>query len=573
MQSVGRRISWLTAAVIAVTFGCGPAAPGAQEPRAAPGARPDDSAPARTLVIGQPNPRQGFGPMVVQGSGRVLQYEELHSNFMVTTDAQGNTAPRLAASLPSFDDGTLAALPDGRLRASWKLRPDVKWHDGAAFTSADLLFGWEVSAHPEMPVSRSPTFRAIASMEAPDPLTTVVTFSTTFYKALELGFRDLYPLPVHLLAQAFQGDKDAFAKLPYWSSEYVHTGPYRVSEFVAGETLVFARYDAYFLGRPKVDRIVIHVIRDNNSMLSNVLAGSVDIAGELPTELATNLKLDWEQTGAGYVLSVQGNWSFASIQFHPEWGGPPELQSDVRARRGLALGIDSPSLRAALAPGYPDTEPDTFMVRSDPRAPLVGRPFAQYRYDPSAALRELAEVGWRRGPDGRMLNPTGQQVRLDLRGTGGNPLELSAVAGNWRDLGIDVAEELPPRQVVDPEYWATFPGIEITQQSNGDGVFRRFDSRLQPSAENRYVGSNAGHYVNPTLDRLADTLYSTIDERQQGLLLKEMGEIIARELPVLPIHFTVSTLVALKHVRGLDDFAGATRVGTTARHAHLWDRQ
>lgn len=511
--------------------------------------------------------------MFIMGSGRALQWEELHSNFLVTTDAEGATAPRLAARLPSLDDGSIVLLPDGRMRTTWNLRGDVKWHDGAPFSAEDVVFGYLVGAHPEIPVSRSPTLRAIETIEASGPSTLVITFRSAFYKALEMGFRDLYPLPRHLLNDAFQGDKEAFLKLPFWSTGYVHTGPYQVSEFEPGESIVFERFDQYFLGRPRVNTVIIRVVRDHNAMLSNLLAGAVDIAGELPTELAAGLRDDWRQSREGYVLSQQGNWSFVSIQFHPEWGGPPELQNDVRIRRGLAHGIDREALRAALVPGFPDTEGDTFMTRSDTKAPLVGAPFARYKHDVTAALRELADGGWRRAPDGRMLSQAGQQVRLNLRGSGGSPLELSAVAGDWRGLGVEVIEELSPRQVADPEYWAKFAGMEITQQSNSDGIFRRFDSRLQPLAQNRFVGSNAGHYVNSALDRLIDTLYSTIDERQQGLLLKQMGEMLADDLPALPVYFTVSTVAALKHVRGLDDFPGATRVGTSARHAHTLDRE
>jgi len=99
------------------------------------------------------------------------------------------------------------------------------------------------------------------------------------------------------------------------------------------------------------------------------------------------------------------------------------------------------------------------------------------------------------------------------------------------------------------------------------------DSRLQPLPQNRYVGSNGGHYVNPTLDGLLDKLYATVPEREQGVILKELGDIVAADLPMLPMYFGVNTVAALKHVRALDDFAGAVRVGTTARNAHLWDRE
>ncbi|MBM2812042.1 MAG: hypothetical protein HW416_2801 [Chloroflexi bacterium] len=553
--------------------GCVPTrGPGSSQGSAQPEAA-SEAGPPKTLVIGQPRAREGFGPWFIRGSGRILQYEELHTNALISTDDVGRYEARLAARIPSLDDGSITILPDGRMRMSWTLRPNVKWHDGAPLTAEDVVFGYQVSVHPEIPVQLSGQVSAMESIEPVDSHNLVMTYRSTFYRAVELGFRDLYVLPKHLLAAQFQGDKDAFTRLPYFSTEYVHTGPFRVSEVVLGESVVMERFDDYFRGRPKVHTIVLRFIGDDNAMVTNMLAGAVDIAGELADSLVVRLRDDWKETRAGFVVSQQGNWRFISIQFHPQWGSPPELQSDVRVRRALALGIDREAIAEAVVPGFPDTSADTFMVKGDALAATVGTPFARYRSDPAQAARDLEEAGWRRGADGRLTNAAGQPIRLDIRTTAAYEIELAAVGNDWRRLGFEVTEEVMSRALSqDREYIAKFPSAEISAQSNSDSIFRRFDSRGQPLPENRYVGSNGGHYVNPTLDTLIERLYSSIDARQQGELLKEMGELIATDLPALPMYFSVNTVAALRHVRALDDFAGAVRAGGTARNAHLWDR-
>jgi peptide/nickel transport system substrate-binding protein len=556
--------------LVVVLVGCAPTQPPATGP--ASQRDPEDTGP-KTLTIAQPNAREGFAPWFVRGSGRALQYEELHSNFLTSTDATGNLEGRLAERLPSLDDSSIVVEPSGRMRTTWKIRPGVKWQDGASFTADDVVFGWQVAIHPEIPVQQSPALRQIESIEAPDASTALITYKTTFYQALLLGFRDLYPLPKHLLADAFAGNKEAFTHLPFWSSDYIHTGPFRVSEFVPGERVTFIRFDDYFRGRPKLSSVIIRVIGDDNTVLSNVLAGAVDVAGELGTDLAARVRDEWHPTGAGFVVSQQGNWRFISTQFHPEYGGPPELQRDARLRRGLLLGIDRDAIRSVVVPGFADTSADTFMVKGDSRTAVVGTPFGRYRYDTSAALRDFADGGWTRGSDGRLMNRAGQQVQLNIRTTGDYDTELAAVANDWRGLGIDVTEEIMTRALSrDPEYISTFPNLEITAQSNSDSVFRRFNSREQPLAQNRWVGSNGGHYVNPEMDRMIDRLTSTIDETQQSALLKDMGELIAADLPALPMYFSINSLVALKHVKAFEDYDGAARVGTVARNAHLWDR-
>ena len=553
-------------------FGCGPGAPAAPRPG---GPAPQPGAP-KTLTIGQQTPREGFAPWFIAGPPGPLQWEELHSNFLVTADGAGNFESWLAARLPSLSDGSVEILSDGGLRTTWKIHPNVKWHDGRPFTTEDVVFGWQVGIHPDIPVSRSPTLRAVATMETPDPQTLVITYSSTFYLFLSLGFRDLYPLPKHLLEEAFQGPKDSFINLPFWSSGYIHNGPFRVKEFVPGEQVTLERFDDYFLGRPKVDRIIIRFIADNNAIVAGLLSSSVDITGDLPTDMVVRLAEQWRQTGGGWVRSRQAFWRFVAVQFLPEWGGPPELQQDVRVRRGLTHLIDRDALRTTIYPGFTDTEGDTFMVAGDARSPIVGKPFARFPYDPGAAAREFAGAGWRRAGDGQMLNTAGEQVRINLRApTSDVETDLAVIARNWRELGIDVVEEVtPPPLRRDNEFNVKFPGLEITSQGSGDRIFRRFDSRLRPTAQNRFAGSNSGNYVNPAMDRLIDQFSSTLDENRGALLLREKGDLLATDLPVLPLYFHVRTVVGLQHVAGVDDVHGAAgSIGTVGKTGHLWDRQ
>jgi peptide/nickel transport system substrate-binding protein len=49
-------------------------------------------------------------------------------------------APRLAAELATLENGRWQILPDGRMTTTWKLRPNLTWHDGAPLTSDDIAF-------------------------------------------------------------------------------------------------------------------------------------------------------------------------------------------------------------------------------------------------------------------------------------------------------------------------------------------------------------------------------------------------------------------------------------------------
>ena len=150
---------------------------------------------------------------------------------------------------------------------------------------------------------------------------------------------------------------------------------------------------------------------------------------------------------------------------------------------------------------------------------------------------------------------------------------MEIISQGWRDQGLRVAEETVPGNLSsDRGYRASFPGLEITAQSSGDAMLRRFDGRQCPEPP-RFAGSQGGCYQNPELDRLIDTLYATVDIQQQGVVLRDIGEFMATNVVTLPIYFSVR-LAAVR--RGVDTASGAGGSGfqpaLPTRNAHLWAR-
>src|SRR5687767_9360821 len=113
---------------------------------------------AQTKPMAGPTRRGGGGPL------KVLWWQAptlLNPHFAVGTkdqdgsrifyeplaafDPEGNLFPILAAEIPSVQNGAVAR--DGK-SVTWKLRPNVAWHDGKPFTADDLVFNWEYAADP-----------------------------------------------------------------------------------------------------------------------------------------------------------------------------------------------------------------------------------------------------------------------------------------------------------------------------------------------------------------------------------------------------------------------------------------
>jgi peptide/nickel transport system substrate-binding protein len=532
--------------------------------------------PARNLAIAQLNLTKGFGPWwFASTGGGGASLGEIHTVGLTSEDRNGNIEPRAAARLPSLDDGTIVIQPDGRMETTWKLRPDVKWHNGAPFTADDVVFSVELARFASETSPLKPGLARAERVQALDPLTVRITWPTTFYRALYLGHRDLWPYPRDLLAEAFQGDKDAMLDLPYFTDQYINLGPFRLVDFGLGQHLVFERFDAFYLGRPKISRIVIQAIEDPNTALAHLKAGAVDLLPEqaLNADVAIQLRDEWRQTGGGTVLARQNNWLRFAVQLDSRWVEPAELGRDVRIRRGLLQAIDRDTLREAMLPGFPDTSGDTFVRSTDALGGVVGRPFARYPFDPARAAQLLAEGGWQRGADGRLLNQQGAPVRVEMRGAPIYAREVAIAADYWRQAGVDVTEVIPNAvRSREPEYRSTFPGVDTNDRGSGDTVFVTFDGRSHALAENRWSGANFNHYVNPNMDRLIDQLYITVGD-QQAQVIKQMSEILAEDVPVLPLYFKMSFAAVRQGVRAMtDDYPGTVDSGAAARYAYLWDR-
>jgi peptide/nickel transport system substrate-binding protein len=275
------------------------------------------------------------------------------------------------------------------------------------------------------------------------------------------------------------------------------------------------------------------------------------------------------------VLARQDNWLYVYLQFDPLWARPPELMRDVRIRRGLLHAMDREAIREFALPGFPYTNGDTFVPSNDPRAGDAGEPFSRYRFDPARAIAELAEAGWRRSADGRLLTLEGRQPQVEVRGATTTWVkEVALIADFWRRLGIDAPEVIPSEAVArDREWQATFPATTVRARGSAEDIFVVFDGRLQATSQNRWQGANYGHYANPALEQLLDQLWSTLDTRGQGELLRQMGEILATDLPALPVYFRTTFAVVRKGIHTLqDDYAATQDLGAMARGAHLWYR-
>jgi len=491
-------------------------------------------------------------------------------------DPQGNLQPRIATKVPTIEDGDWLLLPDGRMELTWKLRPDVKWHDGAPATAADFVLGLQLLQDRELPFA-SEIGRLIAEASAPDPQTLVVVWKQIYpfaNSSSPLAFgstpQGLTPVPVHILGDLYRtGDKQAVLNAPYWARDFVGLGPYRLGQWIPGSELEGIAFDDYFLGRPRIDRIIWKYVGDANVLYVSLLAREVDVIpfGSFQVDHFILAKQDWEPSGAGEALAVF--FGTRNYRFQLRYAEAPWAQ-DRRIRRALTHMVDRPGLVEGLLSGA--TLPaDTLVPPGDPiRTLLDQRGFAKYPHDMTQAQRLMAEAGWPRAPDGAYRSATGAAFSIDLRAQDfvANVKEVEAVAGQLRAAGVEANTSL---------WSSTNPDMnEVRATTRGLIAMPLRDPNAFISAEvaneaTRWRGSNYGGYANPTYDRLYEQSLVALDLKTRQDLIVEMLRIEAEDAASIHMFHDMQqqVLFVRKGVRG-PGVVPTVQLATTW-NIHTWD--
>ncbi|MEA2641605.1 MAG: peptide/nickel transport system substrate-binding protein, partial [Chloroflexota bacterium] len=446
--------------------------------------------------------------------------------------------------------------PDGTMDVTWSLRPDVRWHDGTPLTADDFVFGLAVQQDPETPAKASAGIGLISEAKAPDPHTLVLHWKQTFADANQSGPMDVMAMPRHLLADAYQaGNKQAFFNNPYWTSQYVGLGPYRVGEWANGSQLTAQAFDQYFLGRPKIDRLIIRFFPDVNALVANMLSGDVDASpiGSFKVDEAEALRQRWDSDHAGTVLTVTTGIRYGGIQYRD-----PTLPwaRDARVRQALIHMTDRRSIVEHLLFGL-TTLADTPVPPSDPAFGILqSRGLSAYPYDLTRAEQLLNDAGWRRGTDGVYQNAAGTPfsiVAASPARTNINVQETTTIANQWSQAGLAATpDNLPYNAANLNELKGTVKGVFFGNNNIiPTSYYGSFVTSQISSEANRWAASNKGGYSNPAYDRLFEQYASALEPAKRAQAVADMAKMGADEAVWIPLYYDFDVAAFRQGVRGI----------------------
>ncbi len=537
---------------------CAPPPRGAEQAGAAPAAG-RTAASTRPLNMAVRYEVNDLAPKRTGGAASTFTKRAFNASLAIIDD-QAVARPYLAEALPQLNTDTWQVTPDGRMETTYRLKPNLTWHDGTPLSAEDFVFAYQVYTARGLggTFTGSPQDQ-MDDVLAPDPRTVLIRWARLYPQAGALVNTLFEPLPRHILDapfRAYQQDPaspDAFLALPFWTTEYIGLGPYKVDRWAPGSAIEGSAFAGHALGRPKVERLVIHFIPDENTVMTNLLAGAVELAGDtsIRFEQAAVLKRQWEPTQGGTVLMQPGTRHWIFIQFRPEILKTTALL-DVRVRRALAHAIDRDPINEALFEGQGFMS-DTFVPPMMPYAAEVNRAVAHYPFDPRRAAELLTEAGFTRDSTGFFVDATGARFkpRLLVDGSPTFMREVDIIQNTWSGIGIDVDPSPLPGNVGNVnENRTTFPDMYASSTGITENQLDIFSSAQVATAAKRWAGNNRGGWENADYDYWWNAFNTTLDRKERDQQIIQMMRVVNDQLPGIMLYFNISPEAHVAALKG-----------------------
>ncbi|MGH7458375.1 MAG: ABC transporter substrate-binding protein [Longimicrobiaceae bacterium] len=450
--------------------------------------------PGGTAVFGVLADFSGFNPVTNTSSATFDVMRYMLFTPIVQYDEELNVQPYLAESWELEDD-----------HVTFRLRDDVRWHDGEPVTVEDVKFTFDLAKNEDAASLIGTVFLGLVeSATVVDPRTVRFDFVAPHAQALENFWWS--PLPEHLLGEVSPAE---LARAPF-NRDPVGSGPFRFVSWQSGSELVLERNSDFpegLGGPPMVERVVFRVIPEATTMLTELFNGSVDLIGyTLLPQQAQQI----EQQG-GVDLRHFPSKEFAYVG----WNNQRELFSDAGVRRALTMSINRPQIIEALLLGY--GAPAVGMI--PPWSPFYTE-LEPLPYDPERARRLFAEAGWQdRDGDGVMESEAGSEFRFTLLTNSENRLRqdiATVVQSQLREVGVAAEIRTSEFQTMldqhrNREYDAIISGWILDNfKIDPSPLFSCREARTERSA-------NRAGYCNPDADALLERGLRTVAGPQGAL--------------------------------------------------------
>lgn len=468
---------------------------------------------------------------------------------LIRRDPNMKLVPALATSWRAIDD----------LTWEFKLRRNVKFHDGSPFTAEDVAFTLKrVPNVPNSPSSFATFTKPIVDVKIVDPYT--IVFKTAApHVLLPSDLASVY------IVSRLHGEK---ATTDDYNSgkAAIGTGPYKFAEYVPNQRVVLKANYGYWGGEEPWDKITFKILTNSAARVAALLSGDVQMIETVPTsdiaKISADKKFSLVDKVSNRVIYIHLNQSTDKAPpYVTDKSGKPLDRNpfrDARVRRALSMAINRDAIAQRVMEGkaVPAAQllPDFFFGTSKKLKPA--------KYDPEGARKLLAEAGYPNGFALTIHGPNNRYINDDKI--------AQAIAQFYSRIGLDAKVETMPSSV----YFTRATKLEFGYMLLGWGT----ESGEQGSSLRSLLATydpahgmgvtNRARYSNPQLDKMIDEAMRTMDDRKREAMIQAAAELAMNDTALIPIHYEVSTWAtakSLRYVPRTDQYTLATELKPAAR--------
>lgn len=451
-------------------------------------------------------------------------------NALVELDRDVRPQPDLALRWTVGEGGTVY---------TFQLAPNVNWHDGQPFTSADVKFTFDEVLLKHHARTKAGLGTVIASIETPAPDQVVFRLKRPYGPLLQLlNVTEAPILPRHL----YQGSDPLTNPA---NLKGIGTGPFKLESYRTDQQVVMVRNPDYFkAGLPYLDRVVFRVMPDSGAQSLALMAGEIDYLPIVAAPDVERLRARADLSVAQSAYGSGGSNCINTLGFNLD----RKPLSDLRVRQAIAHAIDREQILRDVQFGLGKV-PSAPISSGLPWAHAAGT-LARYTFDAKRAGELLDAAGLAPGADGVRLtlemlhfptfNRVGEVVRINLA-----------------KVGIRVVQKpLDRAAFVEAVFAQRAFDLNIISYCNGadpdSGVRRMYVSNNISSVP----FSNAAAFRNAEVDRLFALAAESPDIDQRGRHYAALQKIIADDLPYWWLVETAVSSASRTRTQGWQPWSG-----------------
>lgn len=417
---------------------------------------------------------------------------------------------------------------------------DAKFHNGDPVNSESFKRGWQrlvdttMTTPGEIGYHLAPVvgYDEMAAGEATELTGLTCPDDKTFVVTLKEPMADFLAVCCHPgLAPAPQAAIDDAAN---YLLAPIGNGPFMMDgKWESGQYINVKRFDDYYGDKPALDAINFSIQKDPKTAYSELEAGNMDFC-QIPTGRFAELTEKYGSSVDGYTISPSRQTlagAEASV-YYLTVNLEDETMANKDLRHAIGLAINRQNIVDTLFEGVREPADNVFPPIIDKK----GGSWEYAKYDPEAAKKIIDEKGL-----------AGTTIKLSYNSGGGHEDIMSCIQADLTAVGLNVEQ--------DTKEWAAY------LQGLNDGDFQMgrmgwiadyptLDNFIFPNFYST-ADNNYSRYNNPEVDAAIDDARKIADEDERKDAYRKINQMVADDMPIIPIMFYAHQHVASDRVNEL----------------------